>query len=224
MDSPKDRSLWYLQLGDQCHYLEIDRLPFAKEATMFLQPIRAGGEWLLSVFLTHTKRSFGGLLLLLALTAGCAHPSLVRERATLKGHTLALAALAYSSDGKFLATASYDRTAKVWDTTTNKELVTVEGHTATVEAVSFSPDGKKLVTGSYDGTVKLWDWAAGKEFATFKGHTNMIRSLAYSPDGQTIASGSHDNTIKLWDVATAKERATLKHNGAVRSLAFSHDG
>ena len=154
----------------------------------------------------------GGLLMMVAL----ALPALAAPRVILKGHTLALGDLAYSPDGLHVATASYDRTAKVWEAATGKELVTLGGHGATVEAVAFSPDGKFLATGSYDGTVKLWDWAAGKELATFAGHSNMIRSLAYSPDGKTVASGSHDNTIKLWDVARGRERAHLRHTGAVR--------
>src|SRR5215470_13916762 len=107
-----------------------------------------------------------------------------KESATLRGHSLALASVAYSPDGKYLATGSYDRTAKVWDTKTNRELITLKGHQAAVEAVKFSPDGTRLATGSYDRTVKLWDWAVGKEVATFNGHANMIRSLAYSPDGR----------------------------------------
>ena len=88
--------------------------------------------------------------------------------------------MAYSPDGKYLATASYDKTAKVWDAATGKELATIAGHAGPVEAVAFSPDGKILATGSYDRTVKLWDWVAGKELASFDRHTNMIRSLAYS--------------------------------------------
>ena len=154
--------------------------------------------------------ALGGLLMVVAL----ALPALAEPRVILKGHTLALADVAYSADGRYVATGSYDRTAKVWEAT-GKLLVTLAGHGATVEAVAFSPDGKFLATGSYDGTVKLWDWAAGKELATFAGHSSMIRALAYSPDGKTVASGSHDNAIKLWDVASGRERTQLRHTGAV---------
>ena len=151
-----------------------------------------------------------GLLMMMAL----ALPALADARVILKGHTLPLGGLAYSPDGLNVATASYDRTVKMWEAATGKELVTLAGHGATVEAVAFSPDGKVLASGSYDGTVKLWDWAAGKELAMFAGHSNMIRSLAYSPDGKTGASGSHDNTIKLWDVASGRERAQLRRTSA----------
>src|SRR5258708_1836512 len=169
-------------------------------------PIEANARPIIA--LAALTRSIGSVLLLMVI--GAALQSCGKEQVTLRGHSLALASVAYSPDGKYLATGSYDKTAKVWDTNTNRELITLVGHQGTVEAVAFSPDGTRLATGSYDGTVKLWDWAVGKEVATFKGHTNMIRSLAYSPDGRTIASGSHDNTIKLWDVATGTERATRR--------------
>lgn len=89
--------------------------------------------------LTRIWYTIAGLLL---ATLGVLLPALGQERFTLKGHTLALASVAYSRDGKFIATGSYDRTAKVWDAATGKDLATVTGHGATVEAVAFSPDGK----------------------------------------------------------------------------------
>src|ERR1700751_4166783 len=133
-----------------------------------------------SVSAMRSMHAFVATLMLMLLATPSAQ---AQVRATLRGHTLALASVAYSPDGKFIATGSYDRTAKVWDAASGKEIVTLTGHTAAVEAVAFSPDGKTLATGSYDATVKLWDWAAAKEVATFRGHTNMIRSLALSPDG-----------------------------------------
>lgn len=183
--------------------------PTADNVATFLRWLSLRAPWVI-----------GALSVMVALATALPN---TEPRATLRGHTLALGGVAYSADGRYLATGSYDRSAKVWDAATAKELATLVGHNATVEAVAFSPDGKILATGSYDATVKLWDWASGKELATFRGHTNMIRSLAYSPDGKTVASGSHDNTIRLWDVESGKARAQLHHMGAVRSLAFSHD-
>src|SRR5215467_12636825 len=125
-------------------------------------------------------------VLVLAIATLGTIPAVAQIRATLKGHTLALASVDYSPNGRYVATGSYDKTAKIWDAATGAEIITLRGHDATVEAVRFSPDGKILATGSYDSTVKLWDWAAGRERATFRGHTNMIRSLAFAPDGQTV--------------------------------------
>src|SRR5205085_2976114 len=108
-------------------------------------------------FVALSLAMLGGLLMMIAL------PALAEPRVILKGHTLALGGLAYSANGLHVATASYDRTAKVWEAATGKELATLAGHNATVEAVAFSLDGKFLATGSYDGTVKLWDWRGSKE-------------------------------------------------------------
>src|SRR5260370_1175957 len=101
-----------------------------------------------------TRRA--GVLLVLAVMAAVAYPAFGQVRTTLKGHALALASVAYSPDGKVIATGSYDRTAKVWEAATGKEIVTLNGHSATVDAVAFSPDAKTLATGSYASTVKPW--------------------------------------------------------------------
>ncbi len=139
---------------------------------------------------------------------------------TLKGHTDMVFSVAYSPDGKHLASASRDRTAKVWDTETGKEVFSLP-HDQTVNWVAYSPDGKHLATRSAGGTVRIWDVRPRKEVRTLPN----TEGLAFSPDGKTLASGSSDNTIKLWDAASGQERATLKgHTGAVSSLAFSPDG
>ena len=144
---------------------------------------------------------------------------------TLKGHHGWVYSVAYSPDGKTLASGSGDKTIKLWDVATGKEQATLKGHTDEVNSVAYSPDGKTLASGSDDKTIKLWDVATGKEQATLKGHTDWVSSVAFSPDGKTLASGSGDETIKLWDVATGKEQATLKgHTAEVTSVAFSPDG
>ena len=82
--------------------------------------------------------------------------------------------MAYSPDGKRLATASDDQTAKVWDAETGKELLTLRGHSATVYGVAYSPDGKRLATASEDGTAKVWDADSGKELLTLRGHSGDV--------------------------------------------------
>jgi WD40 repeat protein len=143
----------------------------------------------------------------------------------LIGHNGSVESVAFSPDGKILASGSRDDTIKLWDVATGREIRTLQGHTGDVNSVAFSPDGKVLASGSWDKTIKLWDVATGTLLRTLKGHTDYVRSVAFSPDGKVLASGSFDNTIKLWDVATGREIRTLSgHTLDVASVAFSPDG
>ena len=133
--------------------------------------------------------------------------------------------VAFSLDGKTLASGSGDKTIKLWDVATGQERATLRGHSNWVSSVAFSRDGKTLASGSWDNTIKLWDVATGQERATLRGHSEPVNSVGFSPDGKTLASGSWDNTIKLWEVATGQERASLRgHSESVYSVAFSPDG
>jgi hypothetical protein len=109
-----------------------------------------------------------GLAVLLGTlpTAVVARPKL---RQTLKGHTEWIGSVAYSPDGKALASASGDKTIKLWDAKTGKEMTTLKGHANSVASVAFCPEGKTLASGSWDNTIKLWDVASGKERASLKG-------------------------------------------------------
>src|SRR5207248_812541 len=100
------------------------------------------------------------------------------ELLTLKGHTDSVLTVAYSADGKRLASASKDQTVKVWNATNGQETLTLKGHTDTISCVAFSADGKRLVSASSDRTVKVWDATSGQVLLTIKGQTNAVTSVA----------------------------------------------
>ena len=144
---------------------------------------------------------------------------------TFAGHTAQVLAVAFSPDGRSALSGSGDRTLKLWDVATGRELSTLAGHTAAVTSVAFSPDGGSVLSGSADESLKLWDVATGKEIRTFTGHTERVMSVAISPDGRSVLSGSDDMRLKLWDVATGKEiHSFTGHADSVGSVVFSPDG
>ncbi|MEH2385734.1 MAG: hypothetical protein V7K14_08075 [Nostoc sp.] len=143
---------------------------------------------------------------------------------TLQGHSSWVKSVAFSPDGKTLASGNDDKTIKLWDVKTGAQIRTLQGHSGLVYSVAFSPDGKILASGSSDNTIKLWDVTTGAQIHTIQAHSDSLRSVAFSPDGKTLASGSSDNTIKLWDVKTGAQIRTLPHSQWVWSVAFSPDG
>ncbi|MGH7998575.1 MAG: protein kinase domain-containing protein [Brasilonema sp.] len=144
---------------------------------------------------------------------------------TLKGHSSDVNSVAFSVDGKTLASGSDDNTIKIWSVTSQQEIRTLKGHTRWVWTVAFSGDGKTLASGSADKTIRLWNLETGQEIGILKGHAAGVSSIAFSPDGKTLASGSLDKTIKLWNLETSQEIYNFKgHSKEVASVAFSPDG
>ncbi|MHC5857640.1 WD40 domain-containing protein [Nostoc sp.] len=138
---------------------------------------------------------------------------------------VSISSVAFSPNGKLLATGDADGKTYLWQVDEGKLLFTCIGHSSWVKSVAFSPDGQTLASGSDDQTVKLWDVHNGKCLKTLQGHSNWVRSVAFSPDGQTLASGSEDQTVKLWDVRNGKCLITLQGNtNRIMSVAFSPDG
>ena len=146
--------------------------------------------------------------------------------ATLVGHGEAVLSVAYSPDGKTLASGSGDKTVKLWDVKTGKNTPPSTGTLNPCDCRGVQPGRQDPRLGGRTETVKVWDVTDGQEHRLFRGaHATVVTSVAYSPDGKTLASGSGDKTVKLWDVKTGKERATLTgHSEGVDSVAYGPDG
>jgi WD40 repeat protein len=142
---------------------------------------------------------------------------------TLEGHSDRVTSVAWSHDAARLASASHDKTVKIWDATTGRCIATLEGHSRSVGSATWSHDAARLASASWDSTVKIWDATTGQCIATLKGHGNKVTSVARSHDAARLASASN-SAVRIWDATTGRCIATLNgHGDKVTSVAWSHD-
>ncbi|RKU09975.1 hypothetical protein C6501_14275 [Candidatus Poribacteria bacterium] len=134
-------------------------------------------------------------------------------------------AIAFSSDGKTVASGHDDNTVRLWRTDSSTEIATLKGHTGRINTVIFSPNNTILASCSADKTILLWDVGKKRKQAILTGHRAGVRELTFSPDGKILVSGSPDGTVRFWDVNTEREMSIFAtgHTGWIGSMAFSAD-
>jgi WD40 repeat protein len=145
----------------------------------------------------------------------------------LTGHADLIHDLAFSPDGKLLASCGYDKLIKVWDTASGKEVRTLREHSDSVYAVAFSPDGKLLASAAADRAVKLWEAATGRLLYTLGEPTDWVYAVAWSPNGRELAAAGADRSIRVWEATATGNKllhSAFAHEAPVIRLAYSADG
>src|SRR5262245_12449362 len=146
---------------------------------------------------------------------------------TIAAHADQIHGLAFSPDGKLLASCGYDRLIKLWDVASSREVRSLTDHSDAVYSVAFSPDGKLLASGSADRAVKVWETATGQRLLTLGDSTDWVYAVCWSPDGKHLAAAGVDKSIRVWDVTPTEARlvhAVFAHEGPVLHLAYAADG
>lgn len=146
-----------------------------------------------------------------------------RERARLTGHTGFIRQSAFSPDGSLVATAGWDRTARVWDFRTGKELTRLN-HPGAVERIAWSPDGGRLLTACSDKKHRVWEWRSGKELLHIPDQQSELIAVGWLPDGKRILTSNYRQPPSVWDAETGKELVRFDAEAQAFEFALSPDG
>ena len=168
-------------------------------------------------------------------TGGCL-VSVKRDRATqpadqieiepvICAHDDVVQSVAFSPAGDRIVSGSADRTLRVWDSESGRQLVTLCGHEDAVQSVTYTPDGERIISVSRDRTVRVWNARSGAKTSVLRGHEDSVSSVASFPVGHRIVTGSADSTVRTWDVRCGPVVIVLRgHEAAVQCVAFSTSG
>ncbi|MBV9710857.1 MAG: protein kinase [Ktedonobacteraceae bacterium] len=141
-----------------------------------------------------------------------------------RAHPARVTSLAWSPDGKRIASASDDRLVNICNSTTGTTLQTYRGHSAEVYAIAWSPNGKYIASAGADKTVQVWDANTGNMLLTYNGHSGSVTSVSWSSDSRLIASGSEDKTVQVWNATTGNQVILYNgHTAGVLSVTWSPD-
>ena len=147
------------------------------------------------------------------------------EKLTLRGHSDSVISPVWSPNGSRILTASWDKTARIWDPRAGEALAVLRGHSGPVISAVWSPNGSRILTASHDNTARVWDPASGRQISVLKGHSEGVTSAAWSPNGSRILTSSSDTTARVWDPASGRELTALKgHSVGLTSAMWSPDG
>jgi WD40 repeat protein len=148
----------------------------------------------------------------------------VGQSAALDGHTSAISCVIVSSDGRRIVSSAQDKTVRVWDAATGRELVCFKGHNQMVWSVAISPDGRTVASAGADKTIRLWEIETGREINRLEGHNGDVIGVAFLPDGRRLLSTSADQTVRLWSLDNRRElRRFIGHGSNVHRVAVSPD-
>lgn len=195
-----------------------------KPLTLATHPISKGLFAIACIILTIGCASFGPIASPATTRTAVASHKQGSIIFNYQGHTQQVLAVAWSPDGKRIASGSRDGTVQVWNALTGTNVYIYYGHSNAVSALAWSPDSRFIASASWDKTVQVWNAATGQHHLTYQGHTADVNAVVWSPDGHFIASASTDTTVQVWNSTTGQQRLTYRgHTASVTSLTWSPD-